>query len=69
MRCVGKVGVGEAKDFHGGVIQKMKGVMSRKKDAHKMMCRSSTEENHNRYKSMKNKAKEVVSKAMTEKAE
>ena len=43
--------------------------ISRKKDSHKVMCRNCTEENKNRYKSVKNKAKKVVSKAMREKAE
>ena len=33
------------------------------------MCQKSTEENKRRYKSLKNKAKKVVSKAMREKAE
>ena len=37
-----------------------------KKDGHKLMCRNSTEENKNRYKSMNNKAKKAVSKAMRE---
>ena len=36
---------------------------------HKAMCQSSAEENKKRYKSMKNKAKKTVSKAMREKAE
>ena len=47
----------------------MKEAPSRKKDAHKAMSRNSTEENKRRYKSMKNKAKKAVSKAMREKAE
>ena len=34
------------------------------KDAHKAMCGNSSEENRNRYKSMKNKAKKAVSKEM-----
>ena len=42
---------------------------SRKKDAHKAMYRNSTEKNKRRYKSMKNKAKKPVSKAMRERAE
>ena len=40
-----------------------------KKDAHKAMCRNSTEKNKRRHKCMKNKAKKAVSKAMREKAE
>ena len=44
----------------------MKEAVSRKKEAHKAMCKNSTEENKRRYKSMKNKA---VPKAMREKAE
>ena len=43
--------------------------VSRKKEALKAMCWNSTEENKRRYKSMKNKAKKAVSKAMREKAE
>ena len=46
----------------------MKEAVSRKK-AHKAMCQNSTEENKMRHKSMKNKAKKAVSKAMREKAE
>ena len=44
----------------------MKEAVSRKKKA---MCQYSTEENKRRYKSMKNKANKVVSKAMREKAD
>ena len=47
----------------------MKEAVLRKKDAHKSMCQNRTEENKRRYKSMKNKAKKAVSKAMREKAE
>ena len=43
--------------------------VSRKKNAYNMMCRNSTEENKRKYKSMKNKAKKAVSKAMREKSE
>ena len=39
-----------------------------KKDAHKVMCMNSIEENKKRYKIIKNKAKKTVSKAMREKA-
>ena len=39
------------------------------KEAHKAMCQNSTEENKWRYKSLKNKAKKAVSKAMRENAE
>ena len=42
--------------------------VSRTKEAHKAMCENRTEENK-RYKSMKNKAKKAVFKAMREKAE
>ena len=38
----------------------MKEAISRKKDAHKAMCRNSNEENKKRYKSMKNEAKKAV---------
>ena len=47
----------------------MKETKSRKKDAHKAMCRNSTEENKRRHKSMKNKPKKSVSNTMGEKAE
>ena len=45
--------------------KKVKKAISRKSDAHKAMCRSSVE-NKDRYKSMKYKAKKVVSKAVRE---
>ena len=38
----------------------MKVVVSRRKDAHKAMCRNSTEENKSGYESMKNKARKAV---------
>ena len=41
----------------------------RKTDAHKAMCKNSSAENKRRYKSIKNKAKKAVSRAMREKAE
>ena len=44
-------------------------VIVRQKDAHRAMCRNSSEENKNKYKSIKSKAKKVVLKAMREKAE
>ena len=47
----------------------VKETVSIKKDAHKAMCRNSTEENKRKYKRMKNKAKKAVSKVMREKAE
>ena len=47
----------------------MKEAVSRKKEAHKAMCQSSAEENKSGYKSMINKAKKAVSKAMRNKAE
>ena len=43
-----------------------KKTVSRKKDAHKVMCQNSTEENKRKYKNMKNKAREAVSKPMRE---
>ena len=49
--------------------EEVKKKVSRKKDAHKAMCRISTEDNKIRHKSMKNKAKKAVSKAMREKAD
>ena len=39
---------------------------SSKKDAHKVLCRNGTEENKDRYKIMKNKARKAVSKAIAE---
>ena len=47
----------------------MKEAVSRKIDPHKAMGQNSAEENKRRHKSMKNKAKKVVSKAMRGKAE
>ena len=38
----------------------MKGGMSRKKDAHKGICRNSTEENKKRHKSMKNTITDII---------
>ena len=49
--------------------EEVKEAISRKKDAHKAMCQSSTEENKRRYKSMKNKVNKAVSQVMREKAE
>ena len=42
----------------------MMDAVSRKKNAHKAMCRISTEEKKRRYKSTKNRAREAVLKAM-----
>ena len=42
----------------------VKEAVYKKKDAHKVMCWNSTQENKRRYKSMKNKAKKAVSKVM-----
>ena len=47
----------------------MNEAVTMKKDAHKAMCQNNTEKNKRRHKSMKNKAKTAVSKAMREKAE
>ena len=44
----------------------MKEAVSKKKGAHKAMCQDNTEENKRRYKSMTNKAKKAVSKAIRE---
>ena len=49
--------------------EEVKEAVPRKKDAHKARCQSRTEENKRRGKSIKNKAKKAVSKAMREKAE
>ena len=47
----------------------MKEALSKKKEVDKAMRQNSTEENKSRYKSMTNKTKKAVSKAMREKAE
>ena len=47
----------------------MKEACSRKKDAHKVMCLNNTNEKKRRYKSMKNKAKKAVLRAMGDNAE
>ena len=44
--------------------EELKVVDSRKREVQKAMCQISTEENKRRYKSIKNKAKKAVSKAM-----
>ena len=49
--------------------EEMKKAVSRKKGAHKAMCRNSSEGNKRRYKGMKNKAKKAVLKEMRKKAE
>ena len=66
IRCVGKRGGGEAKEILGGG---KKEAISWKMDAYKAMCQNSTEENKRRHKSMQQKAKKAVSKAMRRKAE
>ena len=63
----------EVKEIHGGGMKRwwneeVKEAVSRKEDAHKAMCKNSTEENR-RHKIMKEKAKKAVLKAMREKAE
>ena len=47
----------------------VKEAIARKKDVHKEMCKSRTEANKARYKNMKNRAKNVVIKAMKDAAE
>ena len=49
--------------------KEVKEEVSRKMDVQKAMCQNNTEENKRRYKSMKNKAKKAVSKAVIVKAE
>ena len=49
--------------------EEVKEAVSRKNDAHSAMCQDNIEENKWSYKSMKNKAKKAVLKAMREKAE
>ena len=49
--------------------ENVKEAIVRKKAAHKEMCKSGTEANKARYKNMKNRAKEVVAKAMKKAAE
>ena len=48
--------------------EEVKEAVSRKKEAHKVMCHNSTDENNCRYKIMNNYAKKAVSKVMREKA-
>ena len=67
MRCVGRRWGRSKGDTWWN--EEVKEAVSKKKEAHKLMCRNNTEENNNRYKSMKNETKEAVSKAMREKAE
>ena len=43
--------------------------MSRKRNVHYVMCRSNTEENRNRYESMKNKGKKKASREIRKKSE
>ena len=40
-----------------------------RKDAHMVLCQNNAEENKRSYKSVKNRARKAVSKAMIEKAE
>ena len=47
----------------------MKQAVSRKEDANKVMCPNNSEDNKRKYRSMKNKAKKAVSKAIREKAD
>ena len=49
--------------------EEVKEALLRMKEAHRAMCKNSTEENKRRYKSLKNKAKTAVSKALREKSE
>ena len=49
--------------------EEVKEAVSRMKEAHKVMCLSSTEENKRRYKRSKSKARKAVSKPMREKVE
>ena len=55
---------GEEKGIHGDGMEAKEEIS--RKDTHRVMRRNSTEENRRKYKSMKNKAKKAVSKAMTE---
>ena len=47
----------------------MKETVSRKEDAHQVLCQNSAEEIKRRYKRMKNKAKKTVSKVVKEKTD
>ena len=60
--CEKKWGMGSKEDTWWW-NEEMKEAFSRRKDAHKAMCRNSTKENKRWYKSMNNKAKKAVSKA------
>ena len=61
----GKISNGDNLWWDKGV----KEAISRKKDAHKAMCRNSTEQNKNMHNCMKNKAYKVASKVMKLKPE
>ena len=49
--------------------EEVKEAVSRKKDAHRAMCQNNAVEKKRRYRSMKNKAKKAVSRAIRERAE
>ena len=49
--------------------EEVKEAVSRKKEAHKAMCRNCTEENKRRCERIKNRANKAVSEAMRQKAE
>ena len=68
MRGAGRRG-GKVEEIHGGGVKRIREAVSRKKDAHKAMCRNSTEENKRRHGSLKNKENTSFSKATREKAE
>ena len=65
MRCVGKRGRGDRWWWN----EEVKEAVSRKKDAHRAMCQNNAVEKKRRDRSMKNKAKKAVSRAIREKAE
>ena len=53
----------EANEVRGGGLREVDEAVSRKKDAHKIMCRNSTEENKRRCKAkkaMREKAEEAI---------
>ena len=69
--CDDMCGVKRGRESTGDTRQwwnlEMKEAIVRKKDAHKVMCGSSMQENMNRYNGMNNEAEKVFSKAMRKK--
>ena len=69
IRCVERRRGGGSKGDIWWWNEEVKEAVSRKEDAHKVVCWDHFEENKRRYEIMKNRAKKAVSKAMRKKAE